>query len=577
MKLSILLSILSSGSLVFSASSPASKHSLCRCLAGDSCFPNTSAFSKLQTQVSQPLVHPVPPAAVCYPGALAGNCTAVLSNWGDGNWRANQVGASESQNFESYVFSNGTISACYKETSLGIPCGQGSVPVIGVDARSASDVQAAVEFAVKYNLKLVVKNTGHDYFGRSSGRGSFVVWTHNMKDIEYHATFVPQGAEHRAPSSTALTIGAGVQWHEAYDAVNAQNQTMVGGASVGGSVGAAGGWLMGGGHSALSPFHGLGVDNVLEMTVVIASGELLTVNEYQHTDLFWALRGGGGGTFGIVTSVTYRTYPNFGLIAGYFVASANNSDVMRKVFTEYVRIHPKLSDDGWSGYGSLNNNSMTVFYIMPNKTWDQAQASINPFFIWADALQSEGLTISSNATYPFPSFYSWYGATFALGEQNGINIQTGSRLLPRESFEKDYKRLADVMFDMGSLSLNFVGGGQLAKINPDSVAVNPAWRKTLVHITFGVVWPDGASVDVINKSIEVLKGKTASIRDITPTSGAYFNEASLYETNPQYTFFGDHYPALKLIKLKYDPFSLFVVQEGVGSEEWNSDLTCRRY
>ena len=57
---------------------------------------------------------------------------------------------------------------------------------------------------------------------------------------------------------TAITLGAGVQWHEAFDAVQGNNRTVVGGISAGGSVGAAGGWLLGGGHSAISPSYGLG-------------------------------------------------------------------------------------------------------------------------------------------------------------------------------------------------------------------------------------------------------------------------------------------------------------------------------
>ena len=61
------------------------------------------------------------------------------------------------------------------------------------------------------------------------------------------------------PIPTAVTVGAGVQWHEAYDFVNQQGRMMVGGLSLGGSVGAAGGWLQGGGHSLLSPTYGLGM------------------------------------------------------------------------------------------------------------------------------------------------------------------------------------------------------------------------------------------------------------------------------------------------------------------------------
>jgi hypothetical protein len=79
----------------------------------------------------------------------------------NGVWRSDQAGAMQASNFETFIFSNGTISACYLDTTLGFPCEQGSVPVIGVDARSAKDVQAAVTFALKHNLRLVVKNTGY--------------------------------------------------------------------------------------------------------------------------------------------------------------------------------------------------------------------------------------------------------------------------------------------------------------------------------------------------------------------------------------------------------------------------------
>ena len=62
-----------------------------------------------------------------------------------------------------------------------------------------------------------------------------------------------------------VTLGAGVQWHEAYAAVNARGRDIVGGVSAGGSVGAAGGWVQGGGHSILSPTYGLGMSTFLSL------------------------------------------------------------------------------------------------------------------------------------------------------------------------------------------------------------------------------------------------------------------------------------------------------------------------
>ena len=133
----------------------------CKCLSYQNCWPSTSEFSQLASQLSQPLIKPVPPASACYPPSHpSGNCTDVLSHLADGSWRSNLPGAMQVPNFETYTFKNGTIDACYYNYTLGFPCDQGNIPILGVDARQVSDVQAAVQFAVKHNLRLVVKNTG---------------------------------------------------------------------------------------------------------------------------------------------------------------------------------------------------------------------------------------------------------------------------------------------------------------------------------------------------------------------------------------------------------------------------------
>jgi hypothetical protein len=133
----------------------------CRCLTSDPCFPNAAQLATLASTLSQPLLHPVPPESACYPVSNpSGNCADVQAHATDGIWRAAQPGNMMNTNFESYFFPNGTISACYLNTTIGAPCQQGSVPVIGVDARTVSDVQAAVKFAKQYNLRVVVKGTG---------------------------------------------------------------------------------------------------------------------------------------------------------------------------------------------------------------------------------------------------------------------------------------------------------------------------------------------------------------------------------------------------------------------------------
>jgi len=131
----------------------------CRCTFGSQCWPSNSDFRTLASKVSQPLIYPTPPATPCYNSA-SGNCTDVHAGWFNAIWRSDQSGAAEHTNWEAYPFSNGTIEACYLNTTLGVPCQQGGVPVIGVDARIPKDIQEAVKFVGKHNLRLVIKNTG---------------------------------------------------------------------------------------------------------------------------------------------------------------------------------------------------------------------------------------------------------------------------------------------------------------------------------------------------------------------------------------------------------------------------------
>ena len=182
-------------SFVLSVFAATKAKSTCRCLYGQLCWPKEIEFTKLATQLSQPLLYPLPPESAFYPpSAPSGNCSNVIANHANGTWRSDQPGSMQNTNFETFIFPNDTISACYLNTTLGFPCRQGSVPPVGVDARSAADIQAAIYFAKQHNLKLAIKNTGHDYLGRSTARGGFLIWTHNMKDLSYIPAFVPQGA-----------------------------------------------------------------------------------------------------------------------------------------------------------------------------------------------------------------------------------------------------------------------------------------------------------------------------------------------------------------------------------------------
>ena len=127
------------------------------------------------------------------------------------------------------------------------------------------------------------------------------------------------------------------------------------------TVGAAGGYSLGGGHSALSPMYGLTVDSILEVDVVIANGTLLTANSCTNPDLFWALRGGGGGTFGIVTRMVHKAHePASNYFNSTSIITANNlacraagTDCATEVisaFIEFLNYTEENQPGKWTGY-----------------------------------------------------------------------------------------------------------------------------------------------------------------------------------------------------------------------------------
>jgi FAD/FMN-containing dehydrogenase len=182
--------------------------------------------------------------------------------------------------------------------------------------RNVSDIEAGLQFANATGVPLTIKNTGHDYHGRSSAPGSLALWTHNIRpDIKLTEGFVPDGCQQSV--GNAVTFGAGQQFGGLYEFANENNLTIIGGISS--TVGTAGGWISGGGHSQISNAFGLGVDNVLQIRTVLPNGTLITVNECQNQDMWFALRGGGGGTFGINYEMTSKALPATSLRVSEFL------------------------------------------------------------------------------------------------------------------------------------------------------------------------------------------------------------------------------------------------------------------
>jgi FAD/FMN-containing dehydrogenase len=195
-----------------------------------------------------------------------------------------------------------------------------------------------------------------------------------------------------------------------------------------------------------SRYIGTGVDNVLQFTIVLSNGSLVTANSYQHPDLFWALRGGGGGTYGVVTSASYKTYSIFPLTEVSLSANFTSPDIAQKVATELIKLLAMISDLGWGASSSLSNSTLSFNATATNASLADTNAILLPFVQYAN--ETTGGLVEFTLT-PFTSFYELYLDAFANTDgAGGFQIEIASRLLPRSLAETDPAKAAKIMLSL---------------------------------------------------------------------------------------------------------------------------------
>lgn len=167
------------------------------------------------------------------------------------------------------------------------------VPAAVVRAAGPDDVAQSLRFAARFGLTVVPRGGGHSYLGASVVRGGLVIDTRSIGSVSYDA------------ASATATVGGGAALAAVYAALAHEGRGVPGGTCP--SVGLAG-LVQGGGFGIFDRRYGLTCDAVVSLEVVTAAGERETVDAQRNPDLFWAMRGGGGGTFAVVTSLRLRTF-----------------------------------------------------------------------------------------------------------------------------------------------------------------------------------------------------------------------------------------------------------------------------
>ncbi|TFK66371.1 FAD binding domain protein [Pluteus cervinus] len=524
---------------------------------GDECWPNANEWATFNSSISGRLARSFPSAAVCHTEEYDGElCDVARTEWTNSFWRTNQTGA-----YSAILWELG-YSQCHINSTKTAPCQPGLVPHYSVAAEAISDIQAAVRFAYEKDLYIVVKNTGHCFLGRSSGIGALSIWTHNLKGREWHDSFVVDGAPSGTSGVPAVTLQAGEQWLDVYQDAAAHDVIVVGGAVR--TVGAVGGYLTGGGHSPFASKYGLAVDNLLEVNLVTANGETLTLNEYSNPDYFWAIRGGGGSAWGVITSVTYKTHPNPSNIQVVLV-SINSTDesTVRTLIHGSLQGLVTVTSGGYIGYGQILNGFQGLF-IQPNGTNETFASSFAPFFTMG-TLPGADLQI---IPIDLPSWLE-YCNTFLTDINIAANAISSSRLLSSSALMNNTKQVADLIYNLRDHSPTF---GFIGKVNADSsqrakTAMHPAWEDGRALLDLGVDWADEAPTSEKKQKKEKLI-QFSNLMDgvLGDSSGTYTNEANPYEPDWQRVFWGPKYERLLKIKKKVDPTNLFVCNRCVGTD-----------
>ncbi|KAJ7118501.1 FAD-binding domain-containing protein [Mycena crocata] len=547
-------------------SQPTSSQQRCRNVPGTAGYPDTATWDTFNATVSGRLVAAVPSAKYC---ANRGGCSD--EEWTSSVFRGTIPGGMNMDNWEQ-GYDLTPPSLCLRNATT---CGQGNVPLYSVEAETVADIQAPVKFASTHNLRVSIKASGHDLLGRSTGPNTLQIHTSKFKSITSTDAFFVNGQN----EGFASTLGSGVHAKDMFQQTKTNGRIAVSGGVA--TLCVAGGYVQGAGHSSLSPTFGLAADNALEFEIVVASGELLKVNNASHPDLFYALRGGGAGSWGVIVSATFRTFPTFNATFALITLSTTNNTVMSSLATLHAKHIFDFDATHSSQYFWVLRESLTVaprlmlFNYLINQTVEQGQATLAPFLTAALALPGVKLASSSYT-------YGVINDILSLEDDNaGTSLVMGSRLIPEKLYRDSPETVGKVyqqLLDKGTLAIlgHLVAGGQVAANTNISSAVNPAWRTAKTHLIVGNSWVDSTPLPEINAIRNHFQDTQLPILEQMsgPDAGAYSNEADVMEPNFQTTFFGPYYAKLSEIKAKYDPHDLFIVPAGVGSERWDQWGLC---
>ncbi|KAL8243910.1 hypothetical protein R6Q59_010168 [Mikania micrantha] len=554
-------------------------------LLSDSDDIDSPALRKLKTAVGDRLIYPLPIGKPCYGphGSTSQACIDLNGTKMNDIWTSNHSGGFYYNNWASCQATNEACTLPIPNDTTTVPshwnCSQGSVPIRAIDVQSmdtlSADIEAAFDYVRATNDPFVVRNTGHDWKGRSTAPGGLALWTHHLQHpkvpIRPEENFVPKGCKLRPGElgDTVFHFGPGQQWGGAYEFAKDRGYSLVGGTCP--SVGIAG-WLQGGGHSPLTPVYGMGVDNLRQVEIVTPRHGKIIANECLNNDTFFAIRGGGGGSWGVITSIAYRALPVFELQDFHCTVDKLSRNDISGSLDLIANQSVLWSQQGWGGYIKfLPNGQLSFELVNPKITKVDAEKHMQPVI---DFAQTKGVhcTIKTQE-----SWYAYFDEHLkdpenhpALWSQNPT-----SRLLSNRSFEINVREdllegLLNLYDDKLVFWLMFV-----APTNFDHTtksALHPTWKEAALSVRANTRWDQFEDQKKEIKActhFKQLHESFSAIRNLAPEMGISISESEIWEESHEQSFWGtENYARLLDVKKRVDPDNIMSNYHAVG---WNSE------
>ncbi|API86481.1 FAD-binding protein [Francisella uliginis] len=563
----------------------------CRCLPSQSCWPTKQQWSEFANYLKGKLIQPSTSLDKCKSDINSEKCKKSLARVKNPFYLQSDPGRNESQGWYG-AWSN-------------------KASTYAVEAANTNDIVKAVDFAREHNLRLVIKGAGHDYLGRSNAPDSLLIWTHNMRDITYNKHFHPKNCT-KSKEYSAVTVGAGTRWLEAYNVVtNKHHEYVQGGGCT--TVGAAGGFTQGGGFGSWSKEFGTGAAGIVQAEIVTANGKVIIANECQNQDLFWAIKGGGGGTFGVITNLTLRTHKlpeYFGLMSGEIVA--DNDKAYKSLIKKFLSFYySDLNNKHWGEQFAFRpNDKLTIAMVTQNLTQEKALDVWKSFKSWVNNQQDLHYKVKY---IDIPPAQIWSYDFWHKNYPNMVVKNTGPDARDGEfwwasntgevfaywyTYQSWY--LPESLFDSENISKTAETFYKVSRLAPVSIQINKGLAgasKQAVELTKQTAMHPGVfdagalaimsyssdkpqidkskmSPDVKKKVDDIYKAMSM-IQNLAPNAGTYANEADYFQKDWQKVFWGDNYSHLLNIKNKYDPQGLFYCHHCVGSEYWQDGGMCK--